>query len=153
MYEKYGTAFCSAGFEDGSFTIFDLKSNKPIIDKKVFKDPILCIRNIEDKTILGATGNFIVVLQNEKSIAKHELKESGINDISFKDERIYSTAGWDSKVRVFDLKKNVPLAILKYHSSGVNSVDYKDIKLVSGSKDHRIALWNLEFKKKQKEEK
>lgn len=153
MFENNGNMFCSAGFEDGSFNIYDLKSSKPIFEKQVFKDPILCIKNTQDNIILGPTGNFIVILQNDKIIAKHELKESGINDISIRDNRLFCTAGWDSKIRVFDLKKNVPLVILKYHSSGVNSVDYNENKLISGSKDHRIAIWNIEFKKKQKEEK
>lgn len=43
-----------------------------------------------------------------------EVKQQGIADICIRpDQRLFATAGWDGKVRVFHHKKLRPLAILQ----------------------------------------
>jgi len=60
-------------------------------------------------------------------------------------ERIVATAGWDHRIRIFDWKKPQPLAILKYHSAEVFSIDFSQFSnlIASGSKDKRIAMWSI----------
>lgn len=47
-------------------------------------------------------------------LATLEVKQQGIADICIRpDQRLFATAGWDGKVRVFHYKKLRPLAILQ----------------------------------------
>ena len=61
------------------------------------------------------------------------------------DSRIFATAGWDRKVRVFHYVKRKPLAVLQYHKAAVNDVlfDPRTQSLASASKDSSIALWHV----------
>lgn len=53
------------------------------------------------------------------------------------------------RVRVYSWKKHSPLAILKYHTEGVYSLDFSPMStpggtlLASASKDKKIAVWSL----------
>lgn len=47
-----------------------------------------------------------------------ELHKEGISDVALRpDDKIFATAGWDGKVRVYSYKKAAPLAILKVYSA------------------------------------
>ncbi len=92
-----------------------------------------------------------------------DVPKRGISDIRIRaDCRIFVTAGWDFRVRVFDLKKRRPLANLLIHTGSVHvlalpprgllshdDVENQDRQLwedgyfCSGSQDARIAMWNL----------
>ncbi|KAJ0404987.1 hypothetical protein P43SY_004904 [Pythium insidiosum] len=70
----------------------------------------------------------------------------GINAIRLRgDQRIFATAGWDHRVRVFHTRTLKPLAILKYHTDSVFAVDFTPDHnlLLSASKDHKIAVWSI----------
>lgn len=57
---------------------------------------------------LGSDGTPLEVL------ATLEVKQQGIADICIRpDQRLFATAGWDGKVRLFHYKKMRPLAILQ----------------------------------------
>lgn len=90
----------------------------------------------------------------DKIVNKFTLNHGGVNDVIVRsDERIFVTAGWDHRVRVFDLKKQRLLGILKYHEDGVMTIAFNrndENLLASCSKDQRIALWKLDLKKKKK---
>ena len=43
-----------------------------------------------------------------------EVKQQGIADLAIRqDQRIFASAGWDNKIRVFNYVKSKPLAILQ----------------------------------------
>eukprot|EP01080_Neovahlkampfia_damariscottae_P002474 gene2474-3183_t len=165
--EKYGMLMClnlkneniiQSGFENGSILEIDLrKENKVLNEIKLFKDPVLCIKNENGSLISTSTSNIISVLNDETFGLKKEfsMNKGGINDISISSKdnfRIFSTGGWDNRIRIFDLKKLKPLTILKQHTQSVNCLEFKkDSNLLAcGSKDQRISLWDLNFKKKEK---
>lgn len=51
-----------------------------------------------------------------------ELHKEGISDIALRpDDKIFATAGWDCRVRLYSYKKAAPLAILKASCSGLKS--------------------------------
>ena len=75
-----------------------------------------------------------------------ELSTPGIAAAALRgDSRIFATAGWDKKVRVFHYVKRKPLAVLQYHKAGVNDVrfDSRTQALASAGKDGSIALWHV----------
>jgi WD40 repeat protein len=49
------------------------------------------------------------------------------------DGRIFATAGWDSKVRVYSAKGMKELAVLKWHKDGCYSVAFADVGATAGS--------------------
>ena len=50
-----------------------------------------------------------------------------------KDGRIYATAGWDSRVRVYSSKTMKELAVLKWHHQGCYSVSFGDLDLTDST--------------------
>ena len=55
-----------------------------------------------------------------------------------------ATAGWDSRIRLFGVKKLRPLAVLDLHKESIQSVTFSlDGTLAAGSKDKTISLWIL----------
>lgn len=84
----------------------------------------------------------------------------GLADITMRhDGRIFVTAGWDGRMRVFrymqpkssptekGMKKGKSpgklVAVLAYHQGGVNAVEFRrqDNLLASASKDKTVAVW------------
>ncbi|RIA89486.1 WD40-repeat-containing domain protein [Glomus cerebriforme] len=105
--------------------------------------------------------NFDENFEKEPLINSITLKYSGIADVKIRsDSKIFATAGWDSKIRVFSSKTMKPLAILSYHKESVYSLAFTHILshenndtliknelqnhfLVGGGKDCRISLWKI----------
>ncbi|KAF5666340.1 ASTRA-associated 1 [Fusarium heterosporum] len=57
-------------------------------------------------------------------------KHSGQQSLDIRsDGRIFATAGWDSKVRVYSLKTMKELAVLKWHQVGCYAVAFADVKV------------------------
>lgn len=73
--------------------------------------------------------------------------KKGVNDIRIRDDdKIVVSAGWDYRVRVYAFKKPRPLAVLKFHTNAVTSIDFNPVTtnvFATGSQDSRIALWTL----------
>ena len=72
----------------------------------------------------------------------------GLNDIAFRhDAKVYATAGWDGKVRLFATKRGREriVCVCEFHSESINSVAFQpDSKVfAAASKDARISLWNV----------
>jgi len=61
------------------------------------------------------------------------------------DEKIFGIAGWDHRVRIYNMKKLQPLAILKYHKESANALAFSsdNATLASASKDSTVALWTI----------
>lgn len=83
-----------------------------------------------------------------KILKEITVNHGGISDIKVrKDRKIFATAGWDHRIRIFNFKKLSPLAILKGHTENVLSIDFSPFLqnegnlLASGSKDKRILIW------------
>ena len=71
----------------------------------------------------------------------------GLNCVKVRrcDAKVFACGGWDSRVRVFGLrKKKKLLAVLDFHKEPVYSVDF-DARgmMAAGSSDGCISFWNL----------
>jgi len=75
-----------------------------------------------------------------------KIPNRGINSLQLRhDEAIFASAGWDHRTRIFSWKDSKELAILKYHSEGINAIQFspRGNLLVTGGKDCKVALWNV----------
>ncbi|CAG7560435.1 unnamed protein product [Fusarium equiseti] len=64
-------------------------------------------------------------------------KHSGQQSLDIRsDGRIFATAGWDSKVRVYSTKTMKELAVLKWHQVGCFAVAFTDVKISDKAKDN-----------------
>ncbi|EGC38380.1 hypothetical protein DICPUDRAFT_148995 [Dictyostelium purpureum] len=143
-----------AGYESGEMLMWDLRNDSvPLVSSKLHSEPILSF-DLSKDGIRGISGSgdsniieFNINYETRKfDVTKtHKLNNPGISEIKIRnDEKIYATSGWDKRIRIFNFKKQTPLAILKYHSESVYSIDFSgDNILASASKDSRIALWDI----------
>lgn len=53
------------------------------------------------------------------------------------------TGGSDGSVRVWSLKKMVPIHRLAAHDNSVTSLQFDDNRVVSGGSDGRVKIWDL----------
>lgn len=120
----------------------------------------LCVAVVDAGGVCGSPEAFLVLFSAAAGLhvtAKVEIPNPGIADITMgKDGRIFVTAGWDGRLRVFrylqsntnpSVKKEKRVgklvAVLAYHQAGVNAVEFRkhDNLLASASKDKTVALW------------
>lgn len=70
----------------------------------------------------------------EDPIKVANTKHAGQQSLSIRsDGRVFATAGWDSKVRVYATKSLKELAVLKWHQVGVYAAVFAQIKSQTGS--------------------
>jgi WD40 repeat protein len=143
-----------ASYENGDLALFDLKEWKELSRLSIFKgNPLLSFDYSVDKNI-GVAGCSELDLQqfsiNEnKNLClvneKIELKNAGLNCIKIRsnDSKIFASAGWDSRIRIYGLKKAKLLCVLDFHNENVNTLDFSKETLVCGSNDGLISFWNL----------
>eukprot|EP01118_Nematostelium_gracile_P008118 TRINITY_DN2678_c0_g2_i1.p1 TRINITY_DN2678_c0_g2~~TRINITY_DN2678_c0_g2_i1.p1 ORF type:complete len:160 (+),score=36.86 TRINITY_DN2678_c0_g2_i1:74-553(+) len=144
--------FCC--FENGCVYLWDLISLKLLWEIKLHDQPILCVDfdEISSKGISGSAGNNICVFSVDFQQMKVEkMKEfqvnfAGISDVRIRqDQKIFVSTGWDHRVRVFNLKKLVPLAILKGFTQQLNCVDFCENSnlLAAAGNDQKISVWSI----------
>eukprot|EP01133_Synstelium_polycarpum_P013298 gene13298-15630_t len=140
------------GFENGSVYMWDVRNaTTPLASTHLHTEPVLSLAISGDQGVSGSGDSKIVEFKTnlEKGqfdiLATHNVNNNGISDIKIRgDQKIFATAGWDRRVRVFNFRKHTPLAILKYHTDSIYSVAFSSHNvLASASKDMRIALWNI----------
>lgn len=68
-------------------------------------------------------------------------KHSGQQSLSIRsDGKIFATAGWDSKVRVYSVKTMKELAVLKWHQVGCYAVAFADATISDAAKETEIQM-------------
>ena len=106
------------------------------------------------KGVTGAADDQVVVFSYNvegkcaKVLGRLTLPQPGVSSIRIRDDkRIFATAGWDRRVRIFDFRKLRPLAVLRFHTDNVHAVAFGPVApaglLASGAKDSRVALWSM----------
>lgn len=140
------------GYEDGEVAVWDVFQGNLLISKHLHDEPVMAVA--VDATgkggICAAADNkvhcFFLDLPAQQFTLQVtlEVKQQGIADICIRqDQRLFATAGWDGKIRVFHYKKQKALAVLQYHKKGLTALafDSRGQRLVSASRDGNIALW------------
>ncbi|KAG9236338.1 WD40-repeat-containing domain protein [Amylocarpus encephaloides] len=140
-----------AGYENGNTTVSQLSSNdswKMLYSAHTHSQPILSLQVEPSK-------QFYVTSSADAIIAKHPIpmslentimnpedrplkvsqtKHSGQQGLKMRDDgKIFATAGWDSKVRVYSAKSLKELAVLKWHKEGCFAVAFASIETTQES--------------------
>jgi len=71
---------------------------------------------------------FVPVTKPESAFRVVQTKHAGQQSLRVRsDGRIFATAGWDSRIRVYSAKTLKELAVLKWHKEGVYAVDFAEV--------------------------
>ncbi|KAL4734079.1 WD40-repeat-containing domain protein [Aspergillus similis] len=145
----------AAAFEDGTVAVFACRGafhdNRPSVDAggtwrwerlyltKPHSQPVLSID-------LAPSRDYFISSSADAVLAKHPIppldgpdaRETPLKSVNTKhagqqglrvrsDGKIFATAGWDSRVRVYSCKTMKELAVLKWHKEGCYAVAFADI--------------------------
>jgi WD40 repeat protein len=86
--------------------------------------------------------NIIMAIES-MPLKTQQTKHSGQQGLRMRDDsKIFATAGWDSRVRVYDAKSMKELAVLKWHKEGCYTVSFADVEAgaTEGEEDGSGAL-------------
>jgi len=151
-----------AGHESGHTTISHLSSEtwQVLYATQAHTQPILSLD-------VSPSRDFYLTSSADAAIAKHPIpasienvmaavestplktlqtKHSGQQGLRIRDDgRIFATAGWDSKVRVYSTKGMKELAVLKWHKEGCYSVAFADVaeEKIEGEGEERALVKRL----------
>lgn len=145
-----------AGYEDGSVCVYDMRSCVPLVREKLHSEPVLsCEIGINCVTgVSGSADSDIYIWELNTSAGKltitekFTLQQPGVSAVEVRpDQKLFASGGWDSNVRLFRVKKPVPLAVLSCHDETVTSLSFCPVpgsgSFCAGSKDGRISVWSL----------
>lgn len=185
-YDKMTDRFLLvAGFEDGSVDVYDMvRGNKPsatwswtrVLTSRPHSQPTLSVDVTPDLTALitssadAIVAKFVIpaITDAEFSIVKpaqpeklQNTKHAGQQDLKIRsDGKIFTTAGWDGRLRVYSVKTLKELAVLQWHKDGCYAVAFADIleentnnSPVDGEENHSVAKINNMDRMKQEREK
>lgn len=140
------------GYESGNVLLWDLRTQKTLDAFKAHEESLMCLDYCDSKS-LGISGSTDTLLstwkvssdakiQHNKDI---EITNPGVNCIHVRnDGKLLATGGWDSRIRIFGVKKLNPLAVMTSHTDSVQCLTFsQDNLLACGSKDKRISLWDI----------
>ncbi|KAL5002023.1 WD40-repeat-containing domain protein [Aspergillus recurvatus] len=145
----------AAAFEDGHVVVFAcrgaFRDNKPSIDAgRSWKWERLYLSRPHSQPVLSLdlapSGEYFISSSADAVLAKHPIpsldspdaREAPLKSVNTKhagqqglkmrsDGKIFATAGWDSRVRVYSSKTMKELAVLKWHKEGCYAVAFADI--------------------------
>ncbi|CAG8644989.1 7798_t:CDS:10, partial [Funneliformis mosseae] len=176
-----------SAYENGGVILWSFssdKSNDDDVNEELFSERLWSVKQHKETVLaldVSKNRKFAISTAGDKKIVKYNfnenfekeplinsitIKSAGIADIKIRsDSKIFATAGWDSKIRVFSSKTMKPLAILSYHKESVyslafahvfsqedndntlieNEIDERVLNhfLVGGGKDRRVTLWEI----------
>ena len=146
--------FIGVVHEDSTISVWDTRNSSEPLWKNNLKlqDPLISLSLIKERSgtigercVVGGSKEPIYEVTKDTSSIFYNMPHPGIDDIVIRsDGKIWATAGWDGRVRLFDAKKKKPLAVLKHHQGGIHTVAFADDGLLaSGGDDRGIALWSL----------
>ncbi|EPY50256.1 astra associated protein 1 A [Schizosaccharomyces cryophilus OY26] len=123
---------------------FEKSHSQPVLSVKYNKlANALYSSSADDRIVLHST-LINHSLQSEPKVTRS--KHCGQQCLQVRqDDQIIATAGWDGRSRIYSCKSLLPLAVLKYHSSTINSLSfYSNSNIIAlASKDSRISLWKI----------
>lgn len=140
-----------AGYEDGSTMVHQRRPLVSLEEKWIWErilftrphsQPVLSLDTMPSKEFYFTSSADAVIAKaaispsslggdaNSKPAKIANTKHSGQQDLSVRnDGKIFATAGWDSRIRVYSTKTLNELAVLKWHRDGCYSIAFAAISL------------------------
>lgn len=158
------TVFVLGAYESGTVCLWDLNTGKLMHANKLVTgedSPLTVDYDVTtNRGLIGTTAEQIVVFSIDRRSGQIvnkktdiAIKNRGVNRIRVRphDQKVFASAGWDGRVRVFSWKSLRPLAILTEHKRNVLDLVYSPGKvsmwkapiMATGGEDGSIALWDL----------
>jgi len=142
------------GFESGHIGMLDCEAGCWLWIHKAHEEPVMGLAiTLRKGHLLGVTGAadkliaaFVLHDQGCDEVGRLDKSHGGIGQLCVRgDQRVFASAGWDNRTRVFCLKTLTPVAILRHHRDSVNAVAFSsnNSSLASGSKDGKLCLWDV----------
>jgi WD40 repeat protein len=140
------------GYESGHTSVshFSNSTWQTLYLAQAHTQPILSLDVAPDKT-------FYLTSSADAIIAKHSVPSPGIGGVEEKplkelqtkhagqqglkirnDGKLFSTAGWDSRVRVYSCKGMRELAVLKWHKDGCYAVAFANVSVTEAKENSKL---------------
>ena len=142
-----------AGYESGELVLFEVRGFGEVSRLGLFEgQPLMCLDYSKTKNFgcCGSTENEMNQFRIEGCLSRAgkaiELTNPGVNCLKIRqsDSKVLATGGWDYRVRLFGTKKQNGLAVLCFHKSAVNAIDFSAGNLMAaGSSDGVVSFWDL----------
>lgn len=151
LHHFSGNLLCITGYESGHTAIHSTEAppTKPRVETSEWSmiylaqphsQPILSLDisyNLEcyytsSADAIVAQHSLVTDTINPQPLKTVNTKHPGQQSLTVRsDSRIFATAGWDGRVRVYDAKKLKELAVLKWHGEGCYAVAFADVPIAS----------------------
>ncbi|CCX33691.1 Similar to ASTRA-associated protein 1; acc. no. C9STX5 [Pyronema omphalodes CBS 100304] len=166
-----------AGYESGHVVVFRLRDGnwEETYSAQSHSQPVLSLALAPDATYFLTTSADSLVVRHptaEGEVRKVDTRHAGLQSVAIRsDGKLFATAGWDGKFRVFSTKGRMKeLAVLKWHTEGCYAVGFAEVLgegeqqgemavetveearvkretgrhwIAGGAKDGRVSLWDL----------
>ena len=134
--------------EDSTILMYDQRNSiEPVWSKSLSSnDPSISISILnQTHCFVGGSNTSLYEVSDKEVNAFYTLPHAGIDDIALRDDgRICIFTGWDGRIRLFDVKKKKPLAVLKHHSGCTHTVAFAENGIfATAGEDRGIAIWDL----------
>lgn len=150
FYHTNNVLVLATGFESGhaAVTVLDATSNiwKTIYLSHPHSQPLLSLDVVPDRTcFFTSSADAIIAKHNIPDFESGEFQEfihmkeatptqivktghSGQQDLKVRDDgKIFATAGWDGRARVYSVTTMKELAVLKWHKLGCYTLAFADV--------------------------
>ncbi|GBP29406.1 Guanine nucleotide-binding protein subunit beta-like protein 1 [Eumeta japonica] len=147
------------GYENGWIYLWDLKTSQCISKLEIKQCPMSIDYHLEQQR--GICGNASDVIQifgigkqdlNLSLRGEISIKNHGVNKVqSHSDGKVFASAGWDGRIRIFSWWTLRALVVLTEHKAAVQDLTYSEQNvsqwnaniMAAGGLDGAITLWNL----------
>ncbi|EDW10757.1 guanine nucleotide-binding protein subunit beta-like protein 1 [Drosophila mojavensis] len=159
-FECASQLFLLAGYESGHFLTWDLSSGV-MIDVTELAPEALTVDydHITNRGIVGSAADKLTTFSYQRQSMQLQrgselcIKNPGVNCVRIRsDQKVFSSAGWDGRIRIFSWKSLRPLAVLTQHKQGgVMDLAYSPQPvsmwnapiMAAAGRDAQISLWDL----------
>uniref|UniRef100_A0A182NSZ3 WD repeat-containing protein 55 homolog n=1 Tax=Anopheles dirus TaxID=7168 RepID=A0A182NSZ3_9DIPT len=162
--EIYSQGYLLVGYESGAIALWDYRTGRPVETTALFMTTEAdCLQTLDYDPVTnrGVCGGsscklsvFSIDPKTHQIAVKRELaiKNAGVHRVRIrKDLKVFVSAGWDGRLRIFSWKSLRPLAVLTEHKAEVLDVTYSDGKvamwnapvMAAAGSDGQISLWDL----------
>lgn len=140
-----------AAYESGCICMWE---GGVVVERVRVKSMPTCLEHHAQRNeiLLGTSSETLHIFDVEDKLAELKaisLTNPGLNAIALRlsDLRLYATAGWDKRIRLFSARTHKKLCVLQLHDDSLNGLvfitGHCGLLLAAGGSDALISLWDL----------